>query len=328
MSRTHLGRTATLLVAPSVLALVLTASALTAPAAAKVPPTPDGLPTSLEAMAPYVGPNSCKRLPQPGTAKLGALLVATWPKTSWSGARDCTTAVSEHHDGRAVDWMTNVRTAYGKKRADDLIRWLLKRDGRGHRYANARRLGVMYLIWNNRIWSSYRAGEGWRVYNGCTAKSRRGTAYDTTCHRNHVHLSLSWPGARGYTSYWDKTSAGVNYGPCRPRDLNWAARYTKRRATPCPSYARVTAPAGSSTLHRSLVAYSGLRITSGMRGPAVSAVQKVLKLPVTGVWDARSRATMRTYKGARHMKANAKVGADVWRSLLRTTAPKARTSLR
>ncbi|MGH1564628.1 peptidoglycan-binding domain-containing protein [Mumia sp. DW29H23] len=316
MSRTHLGRTASLLVAPSVLAL-----ALVAPASAKAPPTPSGLPAAIEAPASYVGPVSCAK-PQKGTARLGALLVATWPVTSWSAARDCTTATSEHHDGRAVDWMTNARTANGKKRGDRLSAWLLRTDARGNAFANARRLGVMYIIWNNKIWSAYRAGDGWRVYNGCTAKRRAGTAYDTTCHRNHVHLSLSWAGARGYTSYWDKTVAGTNYGPCRPADLNWAERYTGRRAIPCPRYPRVTAAPGSSTLHRTLVAYSGLRITSGTRGPAVRAVQQALRIPASGVWDARSRATMRSYKGARRMGSNAIVGARVWRALLAQTAPR------
>ena len=320
MSRTRLGRTATLLVAPSVLVL-----ALASPATAKAPPTPSGLPSALEAPASYVGPISCAK-PHKGTARLGALLVSTWPATSWSAHRDCSTATSEHHDGRAIDWMTNARKKNGKKRGDDLNRWLLATDKRGNAFANARRLGVMYIIWNNRIWSSYRASSGWRVYNGCTAKSRAGTAYDTTCHRNHVHLSLSWAGARGYTSYWDKTVAGPNFGPCRPADLNWAYRYTKKRTTPCPSYRRVTPAPGSSSLHRTLVAYSGLRITKGTRGPAVRAVQQALRIPASGVWDARSRSAMRAYKGARRMTNNAVVGTRVWRSLLAATAPTNRVS--
>ncbi|KAA1425050.1 peptidoglycan-binding protein [Mumia zhuanghuii] len=315
MSRTHLGRTASLLLAPTVLTL-----ALAAPSAAKAPPSPVALST-IELPAPHIGPVSCAK-PQPGTVKLGNLLVKTWPVTSWMGARDCGSSSSEHYDGRAVDWMTNARTAKGKKRGNDLAAWLLATDAAGNRFANARRLGVMYIIWNNRIWSTSRSREGWRVYNGCTAKGRSGTGSDTTCHRNHVHLSLSWAGARGYTSYWDGTVAGANYGPCRPADLNWAGRYTKRRATPCPWYPRVTAPRGSSAVHRSVVAYSGLRITKGMRGPAVRAVQHALRIPVTGVWDASSRARMRSYKGARHLGGSAVVGAATWRSLIALTAPK------
>ena len=33
-------------------------------------------------------------------------------------------------------------------------------------HANARRLGIMYMIWNRRIWSSYKASSGWRKYSG------------------------------------------------------------------------------------------------------------------------------------------------------------------
>jgi hypothetical protein len=65
----------------------------------------------------------------------------------------------------------------------------------------ARRLGVMYIGWNNRIWSSY--NPVWRDLKGCTTDPRKAArAYDTTCHRNHVHLSLSWDGAMGLTSFW------------------------------------------------------------------------------------------------------------------------------
>ncbi|WP_370617250.1 hypothetical protein [Mumia sp. Pv 4-285] len=325
MSRTHLGRTASLLLAPTVLAMTLLAVALAPPSAAKAPPSPVTLST-IELPAGHVGQVSCAR-PHPGTVRLGSLLVRTWPATSWMAARDCGTSGSEHYDGRAVDWMTNARTVKGKKRGNDLVAWLLATDAAGNRFANARRLGVMYIIWNNKIWSTYRSRDGWRSYNGCTAKARAGAGSDTTCHRNHVHISLSWAGARGYTSYWDGTVAGANYGPCRPAGLNWAGRYTKRRATPCPWYPRVTAAKGSSTVHRSLVTYSGLRITKGMRGPAVRAVQRAIRVPVTGVWDATSRAQMRAYKGARHLGGSAVVGTGAWRSLLTQTAPKPKAPL-
>jgi hypothetical protein len=62
----------------------------------------------------------------------------------------------------------------------------------------ARRLGVMYIIHNRRIWGSYRAGEGWRPYVGANP------------HTDHVHFSFSWAGARKQTSYWDGTP--VTYG--------------------------------------------------------------------------------------------------------------------
>jgi hypothetical protein len=54
----------------------------------------------------------------------------------------------------------------------------------------ARRLGVMYIIWNGRIWGSYRAAEGWRSYGGANP------------HTDHVHFSFSRAGALKQTSYW------------------------------------------------------------------------------------------------------------------------------
>ena len=75
--------------------------------------------------------------------------------------------------------------------ARKVFTWLLRADASGRRWAMARRLGVMYIIHNRRIWGSYRADEGWRPYVG------------TNPHTDHVHFSFSWAGARKQTSYWD-----------------------------------------------------------------------------------------------------------------------------
>ena len=122
-----------------------------------------------------------------------------------------------------------------------MIGWLLARDADGDAFANARRAGVMYLIWNNRIWGSYLGVRGL----ASVRRLRRApvpSPYDTTCHRDHVHVSFSWEGAMARTSMWTGTLAAVDYGPCRDADLNWAAPYTGPRTTPCPSYPRVTRP--------------------------------------------------------------------------------------
>ena len=57
--------------------------------------------------------------------------------------------------------MNSVRTGEGQKRASALINWLFAKDKAGRPYANVRRLGIMYMIWNNKIWESYRASDGW-----------------------------------------------------------------------------------------------------------------------------------------------------------------------
>ena len=57
--------------------------------------------------------------------------------------------------------MTNVRTAEGRARGNAVVNWLTATDAKGNVAANARRLGVMYIIWNNRIWGAYNPAAGW-----------------------------------------------------------------------------------------------------------------------------------------------------------------------
>jgi len=39
--------------------------------------------------------------------------------------------------------------------------WLLAPDQHGNQAAMARRLGIMYVIWDAKVWKSYQAGRGW-----------------------------------------------------------------------------------------------------------------------------------------------------------------------
>src|SRR4029079_19339391 len=68
----------------------------------------------------------------------------------------------------------------------------------------ARRLGIMYIIWNKHIWGTYAAAQGWRTYK-CSGV--------TLCHQNHVHFSFSRAGASGKTSYWTKVVVNVGGTP-------------------------------------------------------------------------------------------------------------------
>ncbi|MEX0426930.1 peptidoglycan-binding protein [Nocardioides sp. DS6] len=259
---------------------------------------------------------------------LGDLLKATYPGTSYSISRTCGTdplPTSEHYDGRAVDWFTSVRTATGKARADALIRWLLATDAMGNAFANARRLGIMYVIWNGKIWGAYRASDGWRPYQSCAQHPEK--AYDTTCHRDHMHFSLSWEGAMKRTSWWTKQVAAVDYGPCRAADLNWADPYTTARATPCPSYPRVTAEKGSSALHTKVVTYSGSLITPGATGPVVTIVQQAIGMSgADGIYGSQTKAAVLAYKTEHRLAVNGIVGDGMWRAMLADTAPKPGTT--
>jgi hypothetical protein len=72
----------------------------------------------------------------------------------------------------------------------------------------ARRLGVMYIIFNRRIWFP---GSGWRVYckqkpRGCVSPSDGGLRHP---HTDHVHFSFTWDGARKHTTFWSPSRSMV-----------------------------------------------------------------------------------------------------------------------
>jgi peptidoglycan hydrolase-like protein with peptidoglycan-binding domain len=317
-----------LLLGAAVLSVALLATVPGAPTAAaavttRPPATPPGLPADLEPLAGYVGQVSCDPGGKPGTLALARLLTTTYPGTSYGSFRACGTGgrTSEHYDGRAIDWMNSVRDPRQAAQATAVLNWLLGTDTAGRRYATARRLGVMYLIWNNRIWSAYDAAAGWQPYSSCAVHPDRG--WDTTCHRDHIHFSLSWAGAMGRTSFWSKRVAATDYGPCRPADLNWAAPYQAANPRRCAAYPPVRPPAGASATLGALTTWSGIVLRSGASGPAVPAVQRALSVPA-GPFDARTAAAVTAFQRRHGLAGTGVVDAGTWRALLRALAPPAR----
>ena len=304
-------------------ALGLQAGGPSAPASATPkPPSAASVPAGIEDLAAYVPANSCSPKKRTGTAELGALLVRTYPGTSYGGSRACGASPnSEHHDGRAVDWMNSVRNAKQKKQAEAVIAWLFARDDQGRPYANARRLGVMYVIWNNEIWGAYRSGDGWREYNGCQARSKQKKSLDAACHRNHMHISLSWAGAPGATSYWTGQVAPTDYGRCRPADMSWAYGYKKANPSPCRRVGTVKAPRGASATLKTLTTYSGRGIVKGDRFAAVKAVQRSIGAKQTGTWSSASVTKLKTFQTAHDIKGTGKLNYATWRALLASQQP-------
>lgn len=273
----------------------------------------------IEPMAPYVAQNSCQPGFRAGTAALARLLVRTYPNTSAGGPRPCSAgSSSEHYDGRAVDWMNSIKNPVQAMQAASVIKFLLSTDQYGNKYAMARRMGIMYMIWDNHIWGMWSGT--WQDYNGCTKTPA--PALDTACHRDHIHFSLSWDGALGYTSFWSRTVVDTpDYGPCRPPDLNWATDYAVFRTVPCPNYSRVGVPAGSSAVMTGLVQYSGVTLLPGRTGEAVRAIQRAFSKPVTGVYDAVTVGAMNRFKVAHQLPGNSVVDPPTWRALLATFRP-------
>ena len=200
----------------------------TAEAVQPVPVPSVPLPAALDNAAFYEPQTVCNPTPQPGSAALANLLVATYGAATVYIPRACTSSTSEHFDGRAVDWMRSVRVPAQKEMVDTLLAWLLAPDANGTPHAMARRLGIMYIIWNNQMIRMYDPGRGWTNYRNCLDASNAGESLDTSCHRNHVHFSLTWDGAAGFTSWW--TGAAVTLPYCSARSST---------ATPSPGAASV-----------------------------------------------------------------------------------------
>jgi hypothetical protein len=177
--------------------LVLWLSALlmvTAPvvAAATVP---------VDDYASYEPQTTCRSQALPGTKAL-----ARWVDRSFAGGtarasiRACTPGTSEHKDGRAIDWSMSATSARDRATVKKFLDRLLAADAEGTPHARARRMGVMYVIWNDRMYAAYRGFEP-RAYLSSSCTSLR-TCSRTLRHRDHVHISLSENGGRGLTSWY------------------------------------------------------------------------------------------------------------------------------
>lgn len=288
-------------------------------ATAATPSEPVGLPAEIEPLAGYLGQVACDPTAKPGAVALGNLLTATYPGTSYDISRPCGPGQSEHYEGRAVDWTDSVRDPAQAAQASALLSWLFASDEAGNPDANLRRLGIMYLIWNNQIWGAYATGAGWQPYLDCA--SHPDPSWDTTCHRDHLHVSLSWAGAMGRTSFWTKQVAAADYGPCRPADLNWAAPYVSMNLTPCPRYPRVSVPPGASAILAGLTSYSGVALRNGATGPAVVAVQRALNVPANGRYSRQTGLAVNDFERAHGLPATGMVYANAWRALLQVFGP-------
>ncbi|WP_030172945.1 peptidoglycan-binding domain-containing protein [Spirillospora albida] len=278
-----------------------------ASAAPATPAVPAGLPAAIEAASGYLPQVACDPVTRPGAKALGDLLRTTYPGTSYGLGRSCVDGTTEHSDGRAVDWMIDSAVPAQKAKAEAFLSWLLATDAKGNKYAMARRLGVMYLIWDKKIFGLYRPQDGWRPY-ACS-----GT---TLCHQDHVHISLTWAGAMGRTSYWTQKAAAVDYGPCRPSDLNWAPPYQAARTAACPGYPVVKAPVGASALVAKLYRYSGAQVGPGSSGVVVTAVQQALGVGADGKFGAATKLAVVNYQKGRGLPQTGTMTADTWRALL------------
>jgi hypothetical protein len=216
---------------------------------ASMPALVRSLPSGIEDPTPYLPQDDCDPTAKPGAVALQNLLLKTYPDSVSLGIVSTCAAermVSEHSDGRALDWGVKLANAHQNAEAQAFLAWLFAPDTAGNDQAMARRLGVMYVIWDGRIRST---GGDWQPYqqNYCWKKGKVGgqrTGDVTQCHRNHIHISLAWNGAMKRTSFWSGHVAAVDYGPCIPKGKKVAPKYSGFNGKPCANdrYGVTTTP--------------------------------------------------------------------------------------
>ncbi|WP_206184724.1 hypothetical protein [Thermoactinospora rubra] len=185
-----------LAVAALALALALIGVGATASPGWAAPATPDFGP-SIDGYAAYDGQDTCDPVAKPGVTGFRDLLNDEYGSHTAYITRACGEGGrSEHKEGRALDYMLSVYDAEDRAVADDVLNWLLATDKYGNKHANARRLGIMYIIWNRQQWKAYEASAGWQSYGGSNP------------HTDHIHFSFSWAGANKQTTWWTSTPLG------------------------------------------------------------------------------------------------------------------------
>jgi peptidoglycan hydrolase-like protein with peptidoglycan-binding domain len=314
-----------------------------------VPATPAGLPAGIEPFAPYQPQEICYPAPQPGVVAFERLVLRTYPETGSDGiVRECSApGRTEHKDGRAWDWRVRASVPRERADADALLRWLLAPDAAGYAAANARRLGIMYIIWNGRMWRSYQPASGWLPYSGVDP------------HTGHVHFSFGWAGALGQTSFFSHRVAPPVLAPSLPlfapgssgpalRDLQHVlglrkatGRYDVRTrralvafqrdhhlratglltratwaallpaATPVPRPVPVRHPA--SVRRRATPSAPVLRL--GAAGGSVTTLQRLLPVAKDGRYGPATQAAVRDFQRRSHLTVDGVAGAQTWHAL-------------
>jgi peptidoglycan hydrolase-like protein with peptidoglycan-binding domain len=186
--------------------------------------------------------------------------------------RTCTSGTSEHYDGRAWDWMLDVGDPEESAVARSVLSWLTRTDANGVPGAMARRFGIMYIIYDRKMWRSYAPERGWAPY------------YGSNPHTDHIHFSLNYNGAAARTSWWTGVAATTV--------LTSLPRAGTTTLT-VPSSRTVLSYGMRSEAVRQLQIRLGNLPTTGYYGSMTKArvieYQRFAGLPQTGVADLRTQ---------------------------------------
>lgn len=132
-----------------------------------------------EDYAPMQPETLCDPTPKPGVVMFRDWVLKNYGGVDFGIIRECGGNMSGHTAGMAWDWGTTS----GSPRVDALLDALQANDNE-----LIRRTGLMYMIWNRRIWNT--RSKTWQNYTGPSP------------HTDHVHFSFGSAGAWGKTSFY------------------------------------------------------------------------------------------------------------------------------
>ncbi len=250
------------------------------------------LPAMVDVRPSYTGQNSCDPIDKPGATAFGQLMKETYRTGVVGISRWCNGSQSEHSEGRAIDWMLDVNKPEEKAVAESAIAFLTANNGE-----NARRLGVMYLIWNKQSWRAYAPERGWQPYSGASP------------HTDHIHTSLTWDGAMKRTSWWTGSAVtSQDLGPCRAWTGSPAVVYSSKRTNGCaPS---MTPPASTFPV-----------VVPGQRGENVAIAQRALGVGDDGQFGYGTRSAVLRYQSSKGLPRTGVLDKATWAKLVPQGAP-------
>ena len=154
----------------------------------------------VEDYASYQPQTKCRQKP-----KRGILLLADWLVARGGGygpiTRSCTdSSTSEHKESRAFDWLLDADDPVDQALAAAMLDEVLAPDDTGQPAALARRMGIMYVIWDDTMYASYDQYRA-KPYLSSRCRSKRRCS-PTLRHRDHLHVSLTRQAAKGLTSWY------------------------------------------------------------------------------------------------------------------------------
>jgi hypothetical protein len=155
----------------------------------------------VEPYAKYQPQSTCSPKLKAGTKALGHWIVAHYRGGFGVSTRSCAgRSVSEHKEGRAFDWTLNAAKASDRARATRFLNRIFATGPTGEPAELARRMGIMYVIWSDRIYASYYQFRA-RSYRSSSCK-KLASCSKTLRHRDHMHISLTRDGGGGRTSWY------------------------------------------------------------------------------------------------------------------------------